>query len=125
MHKTPHLGTKPIIDIIGAVSSIESIDSQILNFHELGYHYLGECGRPGRYFFTFNRGTTTLFHLHIVNKDSNFWFDLITFRDKLRLNKELASNYYQQKLSLIKKYGNNRKKYRDGKEEWFKNNNQI
>ncbi|MDA3939385.1 MAG: GrpB family protein [Spirochaetia bacterium] len=44
----PYLSAKPIIDIIGAVSSIESIDSQILNFYELGYNYFGECGRQGR-----------------------------------------------------------------------------
>ena len=48
-----NMSAKPIIDIIGVISSTESINSQLLNFYELGYHYLGECGRPCRYFFTF------------------------------------------------------------------------
>ncbi len=73
-----NLSAKPIIDIIGAVSSIESIDSQILNFYKLGYNYLGECGRPGRYFFTFNRAATTFFHLHLVNRESSYWYELVS-----------------------------------------------
>ncbi|MCK5197916.1 MAG: GrpB family protein [Spirochaetales bacterium] len=126
LEKLEHIGStavinmsaKPIIDIIGMISSTESIDSQLLNFYELGYHYLGECGRPGRYFLTFNRGAATFFHLHLVDKDSLYWFDLVSFRDKLRSNKELASNYSRHKLYLLKNY-DNRKKYREGKEEWF------
>ena len=115
----PDLGAKPIIDIIGAVSSIEDIENQLMNLFELGYSYLGECGRPGRHFFTYNIGATTFFHLHLVNKDSSYWFDLVSFRDKLRSNKKLAYDYYQYKIYLLKKYGNNRKKYREGKEAWF------
>jgi len=117
-----NLDSKPIIDIIGAVSSVENIDSQFLNFYELGYNYLGECGRPGRYFLTFNRGTTTFFHLHLVNIDSSYWFDLLSFRDILRSNKKLASDYCRHKRYLLKKYGNNRKKYREEKELWFDKN---
>ncbi len=115
----PDLGAKPIIDIIGAVSSIKDIENQLINLFEPGYRYLGECGRPGRHFFTYNRGSTTFFHLHLVNKDSSYWFDLVSFRDKLRSNKKLASDYYQYKIYLLKKYGNNRKKYREEKEVWF------
>jgi len=118
----PNLSAKPIIDIIGAVSSTESIDSQILNFYKLGYNYLGECGRPGRYFFTFNRGKSTLFHLHIVNNNSTYWSDIVSFRDTLISNKDLASDYSKHKIFLLKNCGNNRKKYREEKELWFNKN---
>lgn len=83
----------------GAVSSIEDINDQILNFYELGYAYLGVCGKPERYFFAFNKGTSALFHLHTVRKDSSYWIDLISFRDILRSNKDLAMDYYRFKIS--------------------------
>lgn len=46
----PNLGSKPILDIICSVSSLENIYRQIFKLDELGYRCFGECGRPGRYF---------------------------------------------------------------------------
>ncbi|MCD6398215.1 MAG: GrpB family protein [Spirochaetaceae bacterium] len=85
------------------------------SFQTLGYRYLGECGRPGRYFFTYNRTTVTYFHLHIVKNNSGYWQNLVSFRDKLR--------YLQHKLYLADNCGDNRRKYREEKEKWFSMNN--
>jgi len=61
-----NMASKPILDIVGTVFSIGDIINYLESFQTLGYRYLGECGRPGRYFFTYNRTTVTYFHLHIV-----------------------------------------------------------
>lgn len=120
----PYYGGKPIIDIIAAVSLIDTFPERINDFIALGYSILGECGRPGRYFLTYNRGKTTLFHLHVVQKDSDYWRDLLSFRNFLRSNRKFSLKYHNFKCSLLRKYKNNRTFYRLAKGIWFDENRQ-
>jgi GrpB-like predicted nucleotidyltransferase (UPF0157 family) len=117
----PYWGGKPIIDIIGAVTSIDIFYEKFEKILASGYHCLGECGRPGRFFLTYNRGRTTLFHLHIVEENSIYWRDLITFRDLLRSSKNLSFDYHCFKLDLLRKNQSDRTAYRLNKSLWFDN----
>ena len=44
----PGLSSKPIIDIMISVNSLEKVDEKKNEFKEIGYEYLGEYGIKGR-----------------------------------------------------------------------------
>lgn len=48
----PGMIAKPILDIMIEVNKIDDIIKLIPSLDEIGYRFFGECGRPGRMFFT-------------------------------------------------------------------------
>lgn len=114
----PYLGGKPIIDIVGVIENISDVYMYVLGLEKIGYKSFGQCGRLGRYFLTFNRGDITYFHLHLVQRSNFFWIDLIKFRNRLRIDSDLALSYHTKKIELVKVCKNDRTKYRNGKSSW-------
>ncbi|MFQ6000681.1 MAG: GrpB family protein [Anaerolineae bacterium] len=113
----PGLGAKPIIDIMVAIRGLALIEKCIQPLQTIGYEYRGEYGIPGRHFFRKPPGDLggRTHHLHMVERESDFWERHILFRDSLRAHPEEAQRYYELKKQLAAKFVSDRDAYTDAK----------
>ncbi len=104
----PGLGAKPIIDIMVGVHHLAKADECIEPLQGIGYEYVPEyeVSIPERRFFRRSH-----FHLHVVERTSDFWERHILFRDFLRTHPETARQYHQLKTELAAKFGSDRDAY--------------
>jgi GrpB-like predicted nucleotidyltransferase (UPF0157 family) len=86
----PGLCAKPIVDVLVGLEELELTDEQIAAMDELGYHFLGEHGLPGRLFF---RKEPRTHHVHVVEYGGEHWQRQLTFRDALRSDEEERERY--------------------------------
>lgn len=113
----PGLGAKPIIDIMVAIRRLALIEKCIQPLQTIGYEYRGEYGIPGRHFFRKPPGdlVARTHHLHLVERESDFWERHILFRDFLRVHSEETQRYYQLKRELAAKFASDRDAYTEAK----------
>jgi len=114
------MAAKPVIDIIGPISSVDALYDNLPVLMNTGYRFLGECGREGRFFCTYSLGMRTIFHLHLVERGHTFRVNLIDFRERLLADSNLAESYSAYKYSL-EIMNCDRLDYRDRKNIWFVN----
>jgi GrpB-like predicted nucleotidyltransferase (UPF0157 family) len=93
----PDLCAKPVIDVLVGLSELQLTDEQISAMEELGYHFLGEHGLPGRLFF---RKESRTHHVHVVEHAGEHWERQLTFRDTLRADAEERKRYDEFKRRL-------------------------
>jgi GrpB-like predicted nucleotidyltransferase (UPF0157 family) len=100
----PNLGAKPVIDIMIGVQALQEADIHCLvPITGLGYEYVKEYEKqmPYRRYFRRSRTENNLeYHIHLVEKDSDFWERHLAFRDYLRANTETARQYEDLKRIL-------------------------
>ena len=97
---------KPIIDIVIGVESLRESSSQFIEkMLLLGYEYIQSYEEfiPERRYFK-KRGKNTSYNVHVAEIDSDFYHDIIAFRDRLRSNPTLTKAYKTLKLELSKNY---------------------
>lgn len=114
----PNLGAKPIIDIIAAVSHLSDAEKCIEPLSSIDYEYVPEYEASfpeRRYFHKGHPPKEQHYHLHMVEKRSDFWKRHLLFRDHLRAHPEVAQRYYRLKKELASKYDSNREAYTDAK----------
>ena len=112
----PGLGAKPVIDIMVAIRHLALIEKCVQPLQTIGYEYLGEYGIPGRHYFRKPPGRPhSTHHLHVVERESDFWERHILFRDFLRAHPEEAQRYYQLKRELGAKFASDRDAYTEAK----------
>jgi GrpB-like predicted nucleotidyltransferase (UPF0157 family) len=111
----PNMTAKPIIDIMVGVDNNNEYDSTTKSLISIGYHCLGECGRPDRIFFVKGSPDNNTHHLHLVTKGSSYWVENLAFREYLRQNSKAANEYQALKIDLAHKYRDNRTMYRIAK----------
>lgn len=99
------LYSKPIIDILGILPTIEQLDQKQKTLENLGYEYKGEYGIKDRRFCVLynEEKTISLFHLHIFPKKSKEIQRHLIFRDYLRVFPSAKKEYEEYKFNLIKK----------------------
>lgn len=115
------LKAKPIIDIMGAVKNIDSVDQYNDKFIELGYEPMGEYGISKRRFFRKGREKRT-HHIHIFQiTDRENIERHLAVRDYLRKHPEDAATYGELKSKLAHKYSRDIEAYCDGKDSFVKN----
>jgi GrpB-like predicted nucleotidyltransferase (UPF0157 family) len=107
------LGAKPIIDIMVAVADLAVVQKCIQPLEALGYEFRGEAGIPGRLFF--GKGSPRTHNLHMVGQRSDFWENLLLFRDFLRAHPDEAKRYYELKKELAGRFGADPEAYNGGK----------
>ncbi|HEX8636524.1 MAG TPA: GrpB family protein, partial [Pyrinomonadaceae bacterium] len=73
------IAAKPIIDIAVGVKKLEDGERCVAPLKNIGYKYRGEHGIAGRFYFV--KGEPRTHHLHLVEKDSDFWRSHLLFRD--------------------------------------------
>ncbi|MBL6991569.1 MAG: GrpB family protein [Bacteriovoracaceae bacterium] len=103
VHKIHHVGStsiagmksKSIIDMAIEIKQYPPSVKVVELLESIGYKNEGECGVPGRYWFT--KGFPREFHLHLTPIDGDVVRSLLKFRDVLRKSKLLQVEYMKIK----------------------------
>lgn len=109
----PGLAAKPILDILGGYPKGATVTEYIAVLTAAGYVHRGEQGILGREFF--RRGNPRSYHLHLTAIDRSFWWDHLTFRNRLRADKALRDLYAALKHDLAARFPRDREAYIDAK----------
>jgi GrpB-like predicted nucleotidyltransferase (UPF0157 family) len=107
------IAAKPILDIMVGTPEFLPELPFVSDLEAIGYEYKGENGVPKRHFF--GKGILRTVHLNVVRFGGDFWLSHIAFRDYLKNNFEAAREYGLLKLSLAKRFANDRESYTNGK----------
>jgi GrpB-like predicted nucleotidyltransferase (UPF0157 family)/predicted RNA-binding protein associated with RNAse of E/G family len=113
------LGAKPTIDIMVGLNRLTDAVNCIEPLKRIGYEYQPEheASIPERRFF--RKGPSDVpnqhFHLHMVERTSDFWKSHLLFRDYLRTHPQVAQQYYRLKKALASEYGLDREAYTEAK----------
>lgn len=117
----PGLAAKPIIDIMMAIRRLALVENCIQPLQTIGYEYLGEYGIPGRHYFRKPPGHPhSTHHVHMVERESDFWERHILFRDFLRVHSDEAQRYYELKREVAAKFVSERDAYTEAKTAFIK-----
>lgn len=123
----PGLAAKPIIDIDVAIGSMDYLPTVIKKLAVLGYLHEGDLGIKNREAFArrdiyvpySSEGNVKYeHHLYVCDEESEELSRHIMFRNILKNNPLLASEYANLKIELSNKFTNNRKAYTEGKTEF-------
>jgi GrpB-like predicted nucleotidyltransferase (UPF0157 family) len=108
----PGLAAKPIIDIAAAVASPTYLPRCRSLLVELGYIDRGDHGRKGGYVFVRERAPEVrTHHLHMVTIHDPQWADYLRFRDRLRADVALRTEYSSLKRKLQEQFACDRQGY--------------
>ena len=118
----PNLVAKPIIDIMIGLPNFTQADSLVPRIQELGYTYFSqyEDVMPYRRFFKKMNGNITTHHIHMVETGSEFWVRHLLFRDFLRDNPYVATDYGNLKLKLAQENWKDGNEYSDAKTDFIR-----
>lgn len=111
------LSAKPIIDLDIVIENDKfEIIKRLLN--DKGYEYEGDLGIEGREAFSYSgKEELMTHHLYVCHQDSKELFKHITFRDFLKNNSALASEYSKVKEQAAVLYPDDIDKYMEFKSE--------
>jgi GrpB-like predicted nucleotidyltransferase (UPF0157 family) len=116
----PGMAAKPIIDIMVAIEELTQSSDLILPLDAIGYDYFPVDTVPGRIFFAREiRPEIRTHHLNLTQKGSKFWENHLLFRDYLRENHQLASEYIQLKKDFTEYYARTNHLDREWKSEFI------
>jgi GrpB-like predicted nucleotidyltransferase (UPF0157 family) len=110
----PGLAAKPIIDIMAPVASLEASLPAIEAAGRIGYVFYPYKAEVMHWFCKPSPGYRT-HHLHLVPIGSQLWIDRLTFRDALRANEALRTEYQALKQSLAQLHREDREAYTSAK----------
>ena len=119
----PGLSSKPIIDLLITVESIEQADRWIAPLESLGYLYWKD--NPDKTHLRLFKGMPPFgeartHHVHIVEAGNDTIEHRILFRDILRGDKKVRADYQSLKLKLSETCAMDREVYTDSKGEFIK-----
>jgi GrpB-like predicted nucleotidyltransferase (UPF0157 family) len=101
----PGMAAKPIIDSMVALEDLFLSSDLILPLVSIGYEYFPADTVPGPMFFAREvRPEIRTHHLSLTEKGSSFCNNQLLFRDYLRENDQLASEYIQLKRDFADYY---------------------
>jgi GrpB-like predicted nucleotidyltransferase (UPF0157 family) len=110
----PGLEAKPIIDILAGVRSLETARACFEPLAGLGYLYAPYLPDEMHWFCKPNP-TRRTHHLHLVPAGSRRYHDELAFRDRLRADPEIASQYAALKRELAERHHDDREAYTEAK----------
>jgi GrpB-like predicted nucleotidyltransferase (UPF0157 family) len=114
----PGLPSKPIIDMVVGVPSLEEAEERCVSrLEELGYIYIPEYASwlPGELFFRKGPPGPWTHHVHLMEPSHPRWDALLVFRDYLRAHPEAADAYANIKRALAASSVDDIAAYRTGK----------
>jgi GrpB-like predicted nucleotidyltransferase (UPF0157 family) len=115
------LAAKPIIDIAVAVASPADVQRCRPLLVELGYLDRGDAGRTGGYLFVKERAPNVrTHHLHMVTIDDPQWANYLRFRDRLRADVALRTEYVSLKRKLQERFAGDRQGYTAAKDAFIR-----
>lgn len=114
----PRLSAKPEIDILAVYHGAEISASTEQQLKDLGYRRGGDL-TPGHHFFKRDIDGLRTHKLHLIQASHAKIAHLLTFRDKLRANDVLRSEYERLKIRLERENISGIREYLDGKEPFI------
>lgn len=115
----PGLDAKPIVDILVGVRGLEESRACVEPLARLDYLYAPYLPDEMHWFCKPEPGHRT-HHLHLVPTGSQRFRDEIAFRDRLRADPGIASEYAALKRSLAERFRDDREAYTDAKGEFIR-----
>jgi len=124
----PGLASKPIIDL-DVVVETSHVNAAVQCLATIGYIHRGDLGIAGREAFSRESsavprvGDTRIWpehHLYVCGEESPELARHIRFRDQLRANPVLMTEYAKLKYELASRFKNDRQGYTDGKANFVK-----
>lgn len=106
----PGLSAKPIIDIMVGIQSLKHAKPAIAKLTQQGYCYYPYKPDVMHWFCKPSPEIRT-HHLHLIPYLSPLWQERIQFRDALKADAALATQYQQLKYQLAEKYSQDREQY--------------
>ena len=113
----PGLRAKPIIDIMAPVESLSASREAVPLLTTLQYEYWPYRADLMHWLCKPSDGFRT-HHLHLIPMGSRLWQERLAFRQYLRTNPSVASQYADLKRQLAAQYEHDREAYTDGKTEF-------
>ena len=116
------LASKPTIDILVVVDSIDGFLARLPQVQQLGFDYRPNNALAGSGNHLFLRKVTTdgkrSHHVHVVEAGSPEIDDYRIFRDALRSDRSLATRYGQVKVEFARRHADDRMSYVNEKSAW-------
>jgi GrpB-like predicted nucleotidyltransferase (UPF0157 family) len=112
----PGLAAKPIIDMIAGVRNLDEARAAFEPLRDHSYHYAPH--RPGiaHHFAKPSLRWVEITHgLHLTEPESDLWRERLAFRDALRADPGLVSEYEELKRRLVREHGGDVAAYTAGK----------
>lgn len=118
----PGIHAKPILDLMPVVGDLTKLDKHQRDVEALGYEWWGEFGLPGRRYCTKTDGQTgrRTVQLHCYADGSSEITRHLAFRDYLRAQPRLATEYDRVKAECRRLHPGNSHDYSDCKAEWIR-----
>ncbi len=118
----PGLAGKPVIDVMIGLRNFADADSLVPKVVALGYTYIPEYEdvMPERRFFKKIQSGKITHHIHMVEINSPFWERHLLFRDYLRENPEVATEYGLLKKELAKCQWKDTNDYAEAKTQFIR-----
>jgi GrpB-like predicted nucleotidyltransferase (UPF0157 family) len=114
----PGLDAKPIIDILVGVEDLAVSRACFEPLAGLEYLHAPYRSEEMHWFCKPDPGQRT-HHLHLVPTDSSRFRDELAFRDRLRVDSEIAKEYAALKRRLADRFSRNREAYTDAKADFI------
>lgn len=117
----PGIHAKPVIDLMPVVRTVRKLDEQKSAIQRLGYEYCGEYGIPGRRYCALDDPATgrRKFQLHCFEPGSDEIARHLAFRDYLRANPLLATEYDAEKRRCRDLHPDDSHAYSHAKSDWI------
>ena len=113
----PGLKAKPIIDIAIELFRFENGFQCAEPLSNIGYKHRIIAELPDRHYFS--KGDPRTHQLHMYGQKSKYLLEQLRFRDKLRDDPELASEYQVIKEKLSRTYDTNKFAYAEAKSKFI------
>ncbi|MCK6165350.1 GrpB family protein [Bacillus pumilus] len=110
------LSAKPIIDIAIEIDDFLDGEQCVTALEGLGYSYKGTNVLPEIHYF--NKGEPRTHQIHMYQTGNRYLLEQLNFRDYLRSNELVRSEYEQLKLNLSILNKNEKHKYAEGKTDF-------
>lgn len=112
----PGLAAKPLIDLVVVVEP-QDVQTAVERLVAIGYVHQGNLGVEGREAFEVPAGERN-HHMYVSPTDSEELRAQLAFRDRLRENPTLASEYAALKRELAVRFRDDRVGYTDAKSDF-------
>lgn len=115
----PGIASKPVIDLVPVVHSLEALDARRSEIETLGYQWRGEFGIAGRRYCTRDIDGVRRYQLHCFEATSPDLHRMRLFRDYLRAHPMEARAYEAEKRLAAAAHPADSLAYNDAKSAWI------